>query len=986
MSCRCFTLPGLLIMWVLLSLSTAMAAPPSFERRAWTRADNAPQTAYGIAQDADGVLWFATATGLYQYDGAHFTRQEAVHGHRLRSNNVIAVAATADGLAVGYQFGGASVLTRAAARHYTTADGLPAGSLGALAVDAEGTLYAGASTGVARLHQGKWTALPGLAAPQGFVLSMLFDGAGTLWLVSNSTLYAMPQGQARLQRIAALSFDALPSIVHGRLVTYTERGGLTQFSPLGVPSVLSNSVAYKSGHILFEGPQATVWAWLDGGTTLLDRGAGGVLHAAQTFDGGGLPGRMVSRTLVDREENLWVTTLDGVERYRRRRLHELPLPATAQGFLAAAGPGSDILVGSSDGGPVWQVSGGEPVELPGLRGVTVIHRQNAGSAWLGGKTGLYHLTPAGTRQWPLPPGVTRDFGVQAIVTDRAGKLWVAIARHGLFRFENGSWSRLATAIPGGDDTPVCMLTTASGRTWVGYTGGRLGELTAAGVRLIGASLAGQVGNILSLVEQDGRLLVGGERGVAWLHGDTVQILQPEHMAAFLSISGMGVDRQGDLWLHGPDGLFHVGADQLQRLRDEPARPVQWEVFNYEDGLRGQVAQVRSLPSLTVAADGKVYYATGSQVGWIDPANIRRNARAPTVLVQSLRTGSRTFDAAHGMTLAAGTTSVEIRFAATALSIPERVRVRYRLLGVEQEWQEPQLERAARYTNLGPGSYRFQVTAANEDGIWNDAGAVLEFSVAPTLWQSWWFRAAMVIAGAAALFLLYRWRIVSAARRSAEKMAARTDERERIARNLHDNLLQGVHGLILTCHAVLMRMPKGTPEEKSLGAALARADQMVEDTRDEVMNLRRETARPALVTRLDDAIASLGAAAAGKVAFSFSGCVELLEDDVAGEIFFVLQEAIVNSVRHAGARCILVALQASAAGVVGSVADDGCGMPAGVMAQGRAGHWGLPGMRERIERLGGALRIDAGIADGTGCTVSFNVPASVAYQTSVAERV
>lgn len=977
MSVGRFILLGLVILWELAMSGHALAAGPSFERRIWTRADGAPQSAYGIAQDADGMLWFATVTGLYSFDGAHFTRQEAVYGHRLRSNNLVSVIATHDGIAVGYQFGGVSVFTRAGARHYAAGSGLPAGAVGALAVDAAGMLHAGTSTGLARLDpkRDRWTAMPGTQAMQGFILSALFDDGGTMWVVSNSKLYAMPKGGARFRLAAALPYNVLPSIVRGKLVVYTG-GHLVRFSADAVPETWRNDIGFGGDHILFEGPDGTVWAWLDGGTTLLRTGADGTLHVGQTFDGASLHGRMASRTLVDRENNLWVATLDGVERYRMRRLHELPLPATVFGFQAVPGLGSDMLVASGNDGPVWQSNADGMKPVPGIKGITAIHRENAASVWLGGTSALHHVTPAGTRHWPLPAHVTKDFAVQGMATDKGGTLWVAIVRHGLFRFSDGTWTKLPTAIAGGDDTPICMLTGASGRTYLGFTGGRLGELTAGGVRLIATDLAGAVGNILSLLEHDGRLLVGGDHGVVWLHDGQSRQLRPEHMPAFLGISGMGIDRQGDLWLHGPDGLFHIERKALDRFRIDPARRLPWEVFNFEDGLRGQVAQIRPLPSLTVAGDGKVYFTTASQAGWIDPVAIRRNARAPTVLVQSLRTAAGSLDAVQGMTLAAGTTAMEIRFAATALSIPERVRFRYRLLGVDREWQEPQLERAARYTNLGPGDYRFQVVAANEDGVWNDAGATLDFHIAPTLWQMVWFRGAMGIALASLLFMLYRWRIAAAARRAAEKTAARTEERERIARNLHDNLLQGVHGLILGCHAVLMRMPKEAPEAASLAAVLARADLVIEDTRDEVMNLRQAAVQPALASRLELAIEGLDPHVKGRVALALSGCLELLKEGAADELFYVLQEAIVNSARHSGADRIAVSLHASASGVAGAVADDGCGIDDAIAQAGKAGHWGLVGMRERIARLGGTLQIER--TDEGGCTVSFDVPASAVY--------
>lgn len=954
--------------------ATAMAAtPPSFERRAWTRADGAPQSAYGMAQDADGLLWFATTTGLYNFDGARFSRVDAVHGHPLRSSNVLSVVATPDGIAVGYQFGGVSVFSRAQARHYTAADGVPAGAVGSLAMDAAHVLYAGSTKGIAALDAGgRWTPVLAADGRAGTVHALAVDAEGTLWAAIENGLYARPRGATQLRHLLDMSSSFVPCLVHGRMLVYTALGALVEARAAAAPLPLAITRDFTPDSTIFAGPHGSLWSWLEHqGVTRLHKDGNGRLVVGQTFEGGTQPGRMVIRTLVDREGNLWVTTLEGVERYRQRRLQALPLAMPLPAWLVTPGLADGVWVAGGNDGPVWETAGDTLRRLPKLRGVTAAYRQDAANVWLGGTSGLFHVTPEATHHWPLPDGMPRSFGVQAIVADRAGDIWVALVRSGLFRFRDGRWSKPDSDIDGAEQTPVAMLAGASGRIWLGFTGGRIGELVAGRARLIAHDTGGYIGNVLSFVEVDGRLLAGGDRGVAWVEEGAVRPLRPDGIAAFAGISGMGVDRRGDLWLHGPDGLFHVTAGELRRAHADTAARVRWEVFDFGDGLRGQVAQVRPVPTLTVAADGKVYYATNSQVGWIDPASIPRNTLPPPVFVRGLRTAAGELPVVPGMTLAAGTTGIDIRFAATALSMPERVRFRYRLSGVDGDWQEAGQERAARYTNLGPGRYRFQVIAANEDGVWNEQGAELAFAIAPTIWQTHWFRAGALLLAGLALLALYRWRMAAVARRAAERAAARLEERERIARNLHDNLLQGVQGFILRCHAVLMRLPRGTPEQRALGDALARADQLVAETRDEVMNLRGAVALPRLTGGLREAVEAIDPSLRERLTMTFTGCIGELDDDVASEIHYVLREAIANSARHSGATRIDVALHATLDAVQGSVTDNGIGIPADVAASGRAGHWGLVGMRERIARIGGTLTVRG--EEGGGTVVAFTVP-------------
>lgn len=973
---RRLILLGMLMMWQLILTGGVFAATATFERRVWGRADGAPQAAYGFAQDVDGILWFPTVTGLYNFDGVHFNQVSSVYGHPLLSNNTIGVVAIGNAIAVSYQYGEVSVFARDAVRHYSSKDGLPPGAVN-LTVDKTGGLYAATrTTGLAKLNAntGKWIGILDAEMQKRSIRWVEFDDAGTMWLATDAGLYAQRNAELSFRHVSAIRRDSYPSIIQGKLVAITGEGRLTQFS-LDMPPVVFH-IAADSGlkDSPFEGPDGTWWAWLNGGTTYL-RAVNGVLQATQVFEGSNKLGNMVMRFLRDRENNLWVTTPEGIERYRLHRLHTLQFPSAALDLHIGRGLAEDMLVTSRDEAPVHRLVDGRFAPLPGLNGFSILYRQNADNVWLGGSAGLIRLTPSGISRWPLPDEIAAKLGVQGIVADKNGAILVSVLRDGLYRFLGGSWTKMVLRGANSNDIPICMLTGASGRTYLGYTQGRLAELTAGGISMVTTKLTESVGNILTMVEHEGTLLIGGERGVVWLRDGTAQSLQPQRMDAFLGVSGMATTTDGTLWMHGTGGLFRVPARDLTSVISGQSNKVDWEIFNFEDGLRGQVSQSRPLPSLSLGNDGNIYYATTSQIGWIDPTAIRRNPRAPTVLVTSIRTGQGSIAAKSGMIIAAGTTSLEIHFAATALSIPERVRFRYRLVGIDKDWQQPGLERAARYTNLSPGTYRFQVAAANEDGVWNNNGASLEFDIAPTIWQTYWFRAIAIALLLSLGLVLYRWRIATAARRSAEKTATRIEERERIARNLHDNLLQGVQALIMSCHAILMRMPAGTPEEKKLNAALDRADQMIEETRDEVMGLRGESTYLRLTERLQQSIAALEPVAGASVKLTLTGCIDQLDGRVAAEIFYVLQEAIANGIRHAGAGQILVAVDASEAGLHGSVIDDGCGMAPDIVDKGRAGHWGLTGMRERVSRLGGALTIDS--QAGAGTSVVFSVPAQIA---------
>jgi signal transduction histidine kinase len=306
-------------------------------------------------------------------------------------------------------------------------------------------------------------------------------------------------------------------------------------------------------------------------------------------------------------------------------------------------------------------------------------------------------------------------------------------------------------------------------------------------------------------------------------------------------------------------------------------------------------------------------------------------------------------------------------------------LKYRLQGVDSDWQEVQRERRAHYTNLAPGRYRFQVIAANEDGVWNQHGATLQFEIKPALWQTNWFRVLLALLLVLLMAALYRWRMLTVRRRAEDRAAALIEatlqERSRIARSLHDNLLQAVQALLLRFHTLQGRVQQEPDLQERLNQVLLHAEQLVESTRDEVVALRSDTLRDDLFVALRKAVAATLPAAERLLAFSIAGVARPLREEVAGELYYVLREAVWNSARHAQASRIGVELRFGAAALEASVADDGVGLRDDCPLA-ADGHWGITGMRERVQRIGGAIEIGAGATGGV--TVRVTIPAALAY--------
>lgn len=552
-------------------------------------------------------------------------------------------------------------------------------------------------------------------------------------------------------------------------------------------------------------------------------------------------------------------------------------------------------------------------------------------------------------------------------------VWVSIAGAGLYRFAAGLWTRVDTSVIGNYPIPVILHAADTGNVWLGFSDNRIGQVVDGQVRAIATDRV-NIGNVLSLLEIKGALIAGGEKGLAWLDKDGVRPIIPDQIDAFRDVSGLGLDKQGNLWMHGTEGIYRVAKDELAKFQARPDYRLKWDLFSLADGVRGNPAQIRPLPTLTIANDGRVFYATNSQVGWIDPLHVQRNPRAPNVLIMKLRVGGRDIDPAQPLRLEAGTNALEIKYAVTALSVPERVRIKYRLSGVDHDWQVPSGERVARYTNLDPGSYTFQVVGANEDGVWNDKGATLKFEILPEFWQTMWFRVLVLVALMIAIIAFHRWRLATVAARAAERAATRIEERERIARNLHDNLLQGVQALILRSGNVLDRLPKGSQEEQILESALGQAEKLVEDTRDEVMALRDSQSATGIVADLCTALEGMQSDINGRLQLTISGAVAHIRPDVAREVCQVIKEAVTNAARHSLATEIHATLAVTAVAIEVAVLDNGVGIAPDVALNGIAGHWGIVGMRERVSKLGGVLTIGSNGGAGTALRFALD-PAS-----------
>jgi signal transduction histidine kinase len=365
--------------------------------------------------------------------------------------------------------------------------------------------------------------------------------------------------------------------------------------------------------------------------------------------------------------------------------------------------------------------------------------------------------------------------------------------------------------------------------------------------------------------------------------------------------------------------------------------------------------------------------------------IHRNTLPPPVTIWSVTAGGRRYPGSSAaLRLPVHTSNLQIEYTAGSLTIPERVHFRYKLEGSDNEWQDAGGRREAFYTNLAPGEYSFHVTASNNDGVWNPVGASLNFTISPAFYQTTWFR---VLCGFVCLILMWRlydFRVAQIRAKVRGRLELRLAERERIARDLHDTLLQGVEGLVLRFQAVANRIARREPVGELLRRALERADQVLEEGRDRVTSLREGAGD---VSELAQALAAAGEQLALMYPVEFRSLVEGAARDLhpiaREELLFIGREALANAFRHAGASLIEVEVSYGDRTLNLRVRDDGRGIDAEVLRNGRPGHWGLSGMRERARNIRADLEVWS--RPGTGTEIDLSLQAELAYARGGAAR-
>jgi signal transduction histidine kinase/ligand-binding sensor domain-containing protein len=991
---------GRKLRWIVsVAVLPAWAQPVTdFHHTAW----NGLGAVFDIKQSPEGYLWLTTSKGVLRFDGARFQSLEEVTRGAVSQSDIDSVFLNpSGGLWLTTEGQGLLLWKDGKLSNFPDRRCTPSRKQGQIIQDQDGSLWVQATAGLFHLRGGKCEPIGSAQGyPGGFPSAILLDRDGTLWVKGQTgTLFAWRRGASRFEPTSdgegvSSGFAFLRQAPDGTL-WLSDRQGLRRVT--STPGARPAKTP-PFGDFAFA-PDGSLWAVTENGVRRFDHPERWRSPVAQKAAEGesftpkqGLSSDAVWKLLIDRD-GVWIGTNSGLDRLRSTSLIAVRLPHSQQHeFSIAAGEAGSVWTGNSSMPLTHIAADGTVSAIPGTRQTIAVRRDHNGTIWSAGAGDSYLWHSSGARFVPLAyPNENLD-SVLFIATDRNNEPWITTASGRAYHLTKNGWSDQTDALGKKPGVRGAMVDSSDGDVWFAFSNKVVRWDGSRYHRFAFPDGQRGVSENTMFVRGD-HVWLGGAGGVQLSTEGQFSIMRWKDPGVPGRVSGVVETETGDLWINGFSGITHVSAAELKRWLQDPQYAVSSEHLDELDGLPGLSGEVLPAPSLVEAPDGKLWFATTQGLARLDPAVFEknRNRAPPVVIVSAVSSGGRAYSgtesaSADGVRLPPLANNVEIDYTALSLDIPERVLFRYRLEGVDGDWQDVGTRRQAFYTRLSPGNYRFRVIACNNDGVWNEAGAVLNFRVLPAFYQTFWFEALCALAGISSLWFVHRLHLRQQAHQLRVRMEERVNERVRVARDLHDTLLQSFQGVLLKFYAATFLLPERAEEARTtLEGAIEQASGALAEGRNAVQGLRSASL---VSTDLAHAIGTLGEGlSAGRNAddspdfgVQVEGAERALVPLLRDEVYRIACEAVRNAFKHARARRIEVEIRYDQGQFRLRVRDNGRGMDSEMLDHaGKPGHYGLPGMQERARLIGGKLTIWSKLDSGT--EVELTIPSAVAYNRS-----
>jgi signal transduction histidine kinase/ligand-binding sensor domain-containing protein len=985
-----------------------------------------------IVEDSQGFLWFGTRDNLVRYDGHQIRRYDpgAVGANGVFVQECCRYSLFRD--RSGKIWIGASdfVYTYDSEHEqFTTLTIAPdklRGLIRGINEDRAGIMWLSSSRGLTRYNRrsGETARFVHNEGDQAtlatnFVRATLEAKDGTFWVATNSTVAIFDRQTGRvtsrfflhnpLQKAASTGnpYVRLLEDRTGTIWIASARDGLAfvdrRRNDLTFVSLATGGSIEPGAWAILEDRKGALWVGTEYGLIRLDVDRKQLVrYRHNSSDPDSLPADWVLALFEDGENGIWVGTANaGVARFsadpppfRRYKRSYMPSALFRTDYVVFAYEDTHGVIWAGTKGAINRINLktdsfdvqpiGENTE------VGSIAEDRAGQFWIGTFDGsLFRFNPI-TRGWVSYPhhagaSACANNEVRALLVDRQGTLWAG-AGDSLCSFDPAANQfrsyRIGVPAPAEIDA---LAEDPSGVIWIGSRQAGLYRFDPATARFTAfrhsaaSDSLSDDGVTSVLVDRSGAIWAGTLSGLNRLDPRTGKFsayLARDGLPGSL-INGIVEDAGGDLWITTSYGLSHFNP----RLRT---------FYNYyrSDGV------FDDLTGAWRGRSGKMYFGSYSGLTVLSPERVEEKRFAPRVVLTDFRISDRSvpigadtplkqsISVTNALTLSYNQNTFSFEFAALSYADPERTRYRYRLERLESAWNEvTSTQNFARYPLIAPGEYVFRVEAWTPRGSWTERGAEVRIVILPPWWSTWWFRLAVIVAFGFTALLLYRWRLHDATERLNLLFEERLAERTRIARDLHDNLLQSFQAALLNFHAVTYALADRSEARKKLEDVIDQARHAIAEGRDAIEGLRSSKREGSdLEGAIGGFVRQLAANQSGPVFPEFQVNVEgpekTLAPVVASEIYHIATEALRNAFRHAHARRIEVEIRYDAREFRLRVRDDGKGIDPEVLGTGREGHFGITGMRERTGLAGGKLVFWSEL--GSGTELELTVPASLAY--------
>jgi ligand-binding sensor domain-containing protein/signal transduction histidine kinase len=969
---------------VLVGSRQAAALDPSirltqYAHRTWTVRDGYFSGAVqAIAQTADGYLWIGSFAGLSRFDGVRFVSFEQATGKRLPNQQV-----------------------------------------SALFVSRDGSLWIGTASGLFRWSHDE---LRQNLKVEGSITSITEASGGVLWIAQVNprgaeplcsikdevtTCFKRPDGVVGDSGCCTGVVEARDGVVWATGRNLLMRRQKNGFETFPIDAILAKSQT-DGPYALAVGAGSDLWVGIDiGGKGLgLRRLVNGVLEDAN------LPGIDASQLailtlFVDHAGTLWIGTRDqGVYRWTGERVdhfdtHDGLSDNSVSSFFEDRE--GTIWIGNDKG--LDNLHATELTSFGSREGITKqvssVLAARDGGVWVGTDGALYRLRGnalSSIRAGNGLPGTQ----VTALLEDRDGRLVLGIDQT-VWTYWQGKFSKIVR--PDGTnlgivndlaldaDGSVWATSLGPPRTlfrirdqrvvesypapqgpavrrvaadpkagiWLGLLNGELANFHNGSLTMMHSSLhPKQIVDVA--VGNDGAVLVATADGlIRWQNG-VAHVLNSKVGLPCDAVYSVITDDEHSLWIDSGCALIEISAAELARWWKSPESTI--KISRQLDALDGFTGPIFSFTPTAKTADGRLWFANGSDLQMFDPRKLNANSAPPPVLIESVVADHHEYRVQRPLRIPPLTRGLEIDYTALSMAVPQRVRFRYRLEGHDADWQDVGTRRQAYYNDIPPGRYRFRVIACNSSGVWNEVGDVIELDLAPAWFQTTQFRAAVILAALMIAWAVYRLRLRQISTALRLRFNERLDERTRLARDLHDTLLQTIQGSKLAADEALNAADVQIKHRQSLEKLAHWLGRAVEEGRAALNALRYSRADTqdfigALRIAVDDSMVD----SRMQSTFDVSGTPKDMQPIVRDEVYRIAFEAIRNACAHSEGTLLTVELDYGRDLVI-RIRDNGKGIDAAILEHGKADHYGMPGMRERAIRIGAALQITSSGQTGT----------------------